>query len=106
MSTKGIRYTREQKQEVVDFVTQYNYEHNGRGGVANATKKFGITAMTVKGWVDRFGPPSSSQYNSEAYLNGNIYQKMGRLHDEIVAKENELTSLKEKFEEFKQEADI
>jgi len=53
MSTKGKRYSKEEKQKVVDFVNQYNADHNGRGGVANATKEFGITAMTIKSWMDK-----------------------------------------------------
>jgi transposase-like protein len=51
---KGIRYSDEQKKEVVDFATQYNNEH-GRGGQSKASEKFGISQLTVSTWIKNAG---------------------------------------------------
>lgn len=50
----GSRYTPEQKQEVIDFVVTYN-KANGRGGPSNASKKFGISPLTVVAWLKAAG---------------------------------------------------
>jgi len=53
-SKKGVRYTPEQKQEVVDFVTAYNAS-NGRGGQSQAAKKFNLSVLTVSSWLKGAG---------------------------------------------------
>ncbi len=50
----GPRYTAEQKQEVVDFVTDYNSD-NGRGGQSKAAAKFGVSPLTVMAWLKAAG---------------------------------------------------
>ena len=61
MSTKikkspatGVRYTDAQKQEVVDFLVQYNSK-NGRGGQSAASKKFNVTPLTISTWLKAAG---------------------------------------------------
>lgn len=49
-TTKGKRYTDAQKQEVVAFAQKVNAE-NGRGGQAAAARKYGISVLTVSGWL-------------------------------------------------------
>ena len=51
---KGIRYTAEQKQKVVDFVAAYN-SANGRGGQSQAAKKFNLSVITVSTWLKKGG---------------------------------------------------
>ena len=53
-SKKGVRYTTEQKQEVVDFVSSYN-EANGRGGQSQAAKKYSLSVLTVSAWLKALG---------------------------------------------------
>lgn len=50
----GSRYTAEEKKEVTDFVVAYN-KTNGRGGPSNASKKFGISPLTVVAWLKAAG---------------------------------------------------
>ncbi len=104
MSTKGKRYSQEEKQEVVDYVHSYNAEHNGRGGVANAAKHFNITAMTIKTWVDKDTRPVIAPL--AVSKGGNIFQQLGELHTAIAEKEAELTSLKAQFETLKAKVDL
>jgi len=49
-STKGVRYTDAQKNEIVDFVTDYNAA-NGRGGQSKAAQKYGVSQLTVSTWL-------------------------------------------------------
>jgi transposase-like protein len=51
---KGVRYSAEQKQEVVDFVSSYNAA-NGRGGQSQAAKKFNLSVLTVSAWLKAAG---------------------------------------------------
>lgn len=50
----GVRYTPEQKKEIVDFVQQYN-EANGRGGQSAAVSKFKVTPITIGAWLKAAG---------------------------------------------------
>lgn len=59
-STKGVRYTDEQKKEVVDFATAYNAE-NGRGGQSKAAEKFNISQLTIAAWLKATGEPSATK---------------------------------------------
>ena len=56
-SKKGVRYTSEQKQEVIDFVVDYNAA-NGRGGQSHAAKKFNLSVLTVATWLKNAGAKS------------------------------------------------
>jgi transposase-like protein len=58
VSTKGVRYSDEQKKEVVDFAIAYNAE-NGRGGQSKAAEKFNISQLTAAAWLKAAGAPSS-----------------------------------------------
>jgi len=50
----GVRYTPEQKQDVVQFVNDYNTA-NGRGGQNQAAKKFKLSVLTVSAWLKAAG---------------------------------------------------
>ncbi len=56
-TVKGVRYTDEQKKEIVDFVINYNAA-NGRGGQSKAAEKFNISQITVAGWLKSAGAPA------------------------------------------------
>ena len=59
-STKGIRYTDAQKKEVIDFAVGYNAA-NGRGGQSKAAAKFGVSQLTVAGWLKSSGTPKAAK---------------------------------------------
>ena len=90
MNKKGTRYPKEKKQEVVNFVLNYNSENKGRGGVANASKKYNITAMTIKAWVDKFG-------GGVGFIKGSgkadIFIQLAEIQKQIEVKQAELSQL-------------
>lgn len=53
-SRKGIRYSTQKKQQVVDFVAAYNAK-KGRGGQNQAAKKFNLSVLTVSAWLRAYG---------------------------------------------------
>ena len=99
MNAKGKRYSKDEKQEVLDYVTQYNEEHHGRGGVTHASRHFGITQMTINAWIRKEKNPA--QKSSKPTKVGNIFQQLGDLQEHIEEKEAELSLLREKFETLK-----
>lgn len=52
--TRGVRYSDELKQEVVNFARTYNEAH-GRGGQNQAAKKFKLSVITVAAWLKAAG---------------------------------------------------
>ncbi|GAA5131284.1 hypothetical protein JIN84_06560 [Luteolibacter yonseiensis] len=64
-SSKGIRYTDEQKKEVIDFAVNYNAA-NGRGGQSKAAEKFNISQLTVASWLKSVKAPKAAKAPKEA----------------------------------------
>lgn len=52
--TKGKRYTAEEKQEILDFVSNHNAT-NGRGGASKASKKYSVSPLTISNWSKKAG---------------------------------------------------
>ncbi|MEI7956011.1 MAG: hypothetical protein WCJ66_12655 [Verrucomicrobiota bacterium] len=59
-TTKGIRYTDAQKQEVITFANKWNAD-KGRGGQAEAARRFGISVLTVAGWIKAGSEPKAAK---------------------------------------------
>lgn len=117
----GSRYTDEQKREVTDFVATYNSQ-NGRGGASVATKKFGVSPLTVSAWLKSAGVSSkgkkikapkgsksassaaSAPSASSARESGGMSAKLNALlevSEQIAAAEAQLAKLNEKFTSLK-----
>jgi len=118
-TTKGKRYSSEQKQEIVDFVNGFNAD-NGRGGQSAASKKFGISQLTVASWLKNAGsapaapakrgpkPGKAAAAKTAAAAgsskSGGISGKLSALlalGNEIEKAENSLAQLKAKFDSIK-----
>lgn len=59
-STKGIRYSDEQKKEIVDFVNTYNSQ-NGRGGQSKAAEKYNVSQLTISTWLKGASSPKAAK---------------------------------------------
>jgi transposase-like protein len=96
---KGKRYTAEQKQEVMDFVKEYNSK-NGRGGQSRAAAHFGLSILTVSSWLKnpKFGGRVASS------VPANFVSKVNDLIDlsgKINTAEAELKGLRARYERVK-----
>lgn len=95
---KGMRYSLEQKQEVIDFVTDYNSK-NGRGGQSHAAKKFGLSVLTVSSWLKGVG--AKTKYSRSASVPPGLSAKFNNLVElgaEIRRVETELQSLRHRYD--------
>ena len=123
-SKKGKRYTDAEKQKIVDFVNSYN-EANGRGGASNASKKFGVSQLTVGAWLKkgtttttkaktktakkaakgarRGRPPGRKAKASVGASSGRtkLLAALGKVDGQIAAKRKELNALEAQFEQLK-----
>jgi transposase-like protein len=104
-TTKGKRYTAEEKQSVVDFVNSHN-EANGRGGVTAAVKKFGTSALTIATWVKGSGGSSAGNgrkggNGTPASNRGGVLAELSKLDRVIAAKRKELDALEARFQKLK-----
>ena len=98
---KGKRYTAAEKKKILDHVQSVN-ESRGRGGITSASKKYGVTALTISNWMK--GPELSYSAKRSSLASGNASETLRRLadlHDEIMKREQELVPLRREFEKLK-----
>ncbi|MCH7227360.1 hypothetical protein [Haloferula sp. A504] len=114
--SRGKRYTPAQKKEVIDFVNEVNAA-KGRGGQSSASKKFGISPLTISSWLKaggsapkkpgrRPGRPAGSKAKAKtkASAGGSLEKKLVELQSlakQIDAAESNLSSLRKKFDSLK-----
>lgn len=95
---KGKRYTAAEKVDVLNWVNNYNSKH-GRGGVANASKEFNITQLTIHNWVRQGGAAVGGGTGSRVAPNhSNILRQLADLLDQINEKESELGKLRREYD--------
>ena len=116
-SRLGSRYSDEQKKNVTDFVVAYNTA-NGRGGASTASKKFGVSPLTVMAWLKAAGVngvnkktgskskavAKSAKVSKAASGSGDLSAKLNSLlslSKQIAAAESELANLQSKFDSLK-----
>lgn len=105
-STKGKRYTAEEKQQIVDFVNQHNAA-NGRGGATAASKKFGASQLSIAAWVKSSGSEvvgggrKSGKRAAAAGGRSGVLAELSKLDGVIATKRKELEALEAKFQELK-----
>ncbi len=106
-STKGKRYSTEEKQEIVEFVNQHNAA-NGRGGATAASKKFGASQLSIGAWVKSsdINVVSKARKSGKgaAAVTGNrsgVLAELSKLDGVIAAKRKELDALEVRFQQLK-----
>jgi hypothetical protein len=51
---KAIRYTEAKKQQVLNFIRKVNAKE-GKGGIAQAVRKYNVSALTLSRWINKYG---------------------------------------------------
>ena len=97
--SKGKRYTDKEKAQVLSFVEKTNAE-KGRGGITAASKKFGITPLTISNWIKKTGMPSVRSPRNSANFAANL-RRLADIHESISKKENELLKLQREYASLK-----
>ena len=98
-SKKGVRYSPEFKQEVVDFVDAYN-SSNGRGGQSQAASKYGLSVLTVSSWLKGAGAKGgskSSKSGGSSTLNAK-FASLIEVSDQLRQSERETEKLRAKYD--------
>lgn len=99
--SKGKRYTDAEKAKVLAHVEQVN-KTRGRGGIASASKKFGVTALTISNWLRANEPLALSMTKTNRSSRAaEILRRLADIHDEIVRREQELSPLRQEFQKLK-----
>lgn len=109
-TTKGKRYTAEEKSEILGFVEKHNAE-NGRGGQSAAAKKFGISQLSIASWLKSSGSAVSAKRGRKGAVagkggasKGNFSKKLSELSAiaaQIDKAEADLDKLRAKFNSLK-----
>ncbi len=105
-STKGKRYTAEEKQQIVDFVNEHNAA-NGRGGATAASKKFGASQLSIASWAKSGGSqvvikaPKRGKRAAAAAGRSGVLAELSKLDGVIAAKRKELDALEAQFQKLK-----
>jgi transposase-like protein len=61
----GKRYTDDQKREILDFVAS-----QGRGGITAAGRKYGVSYIALRRWMNGAGGPRKNARGSSKALDG------------------------------------
>lgn len=94
MATKkgntGKRYTDAQKKQILDFVAS-----QGRGGISAATKKFGVSYIALKRWMNGAGgKPGRVGRPPKAKVDGRSRRKVKTAQKTLKALLKEAAALK------------
>ncbi len=98
-STRGKRYTAKQKADILTFVDKHN-ALNGRGGAAEASRKFDVSQLTIGNWQKEAGSPSPKRKKSTGDVNKAI-KRLGEIHKEMATIESELDKLRKEYAKLK-----
>jgi len=96
---RGVRYSAEQKQEVLDFIKA----NPGRGSMKQAQEKFGVSYVAVRNWLEDSGEPVKTrgrnktkgerQAKAERVVDTARFDKAKKVLDQIRDAEAELRGL-------------
>ncbi|MCF7676245.1 MAG: hypothetical protein K9M97_12930 [Akkermansiaceae bacterium] len=86
---QGTRYTDDQKQAVLAYVTAVNAK-KGRGGMSAAAKKFKITPLTVSTWIRKFGTGGSAPAPAAPKDNAKLLARLAKAEAIIASIKTQL----------------
>ncbi len=96
---RGKRYTRAEKVKILTFVDKYNAT-NGRGGAAEASRKFGVSQLTIGNWLRSAGSPAPKRKKSNIDVDKAL-KRLSELHKEIGQAEAKYNALCKEYAELK-----
>ena len=98
-AAKGRRYSIAEKRAVLELVESVNLER-GRGGIAVASQRFGVSPLTISNWMKRSGVPSVRGARSNVHFASNL-RRLAEIHESISKKEAELLKLQRDYSALK-----
>ena len=98
-AAKGRRYSIAEKRAVLEVVENVNLDR-GRGGIAAASKQFGVSPLTISNWMRTEGVSNRPRGSRPS---GEVFQRLAELHEEIVRVEAELAAYEKEYSRLKSE---
>ena len=111
-----VNYSAAKRRKAVQFILDWDSEH-GRGGTAQATKKFKITFPTLKNWMAASGKPAkkkpgrkaavapktiaSRKVTSKAVKSSGAHKDILARLDKIVSCQSQIDALRNQIEKEK-----
>ena len=93
--SRGKRYSTKEKAEILTFVDKHNAE-NGRGGAAEASRKFQVSQLTIGNWLKEAGSPSPRRKKGNADISL-VLKRLGEIHKKMAKVEEELDGLRKEY---------
>jgi transposase-like protein len=98
------RYSDQEKSRILDHINKYNASHGGRGGMADASKKYQVSFLTLRQWLGKVqtkkAVPASRNTFGAAYSkrsaegnNGNLRSKLQFHIDNIERYSRQISEL-------------
>ncbi len=99
--SKGKRYCEAEREKILEHVEDVN-RSKGRGGIAAASRKFGVTALTISNWLRADEPRALSMRRTHRSSNAaETLRRLADIHEEMSKRERELIPLRKEFEKLK-----
>ncbi len=99
-AAKGRRYSISEKRAVLEYVENVNLER-GRGGIAAAAKRFGVSPLTISNWLRSNGLPTRGSGGNRPSVD--VFRRLAELHEQIVKVEGELATYEKEYLRLKSE---
>ena len=98
------RYSDQEKSRILDHIDRYNAGHGGRGGMADASKKFKVSFLTLRQWLGKVQTKKAAPASKKAYgagyakrsaegNNGNLRSKLQSHIDNIERYTRQISDL-------------
>jgi len=97
-SARGTRYSTKEKSNILLFVDKFNAK-NGRGGAAEAARKFNITQLTISKWMKETGSPTPKRKSTVDF--DKTVTKLTKIHAEMASLQTKLDDLRKEYVELK-----
>lgn len=98
-TSRGKRYSMAERVEILSYVDNYNAK-NGRGGAADASRKFDVSQLTIGNWLRAAGSPSPKRKKSNVDIDKAL-KRLGELHKLMAKTEEELDKQRKEYAELK-----
>ena len=97
------RYSDQEKSKILNHIDKYNADHGGRGGMADASKRFSVSFLTLRQWLGKVQTkkaPAAKKAYGAAYTkrsaegnNGNLKSKLQSHIDNIERYSRQISDL-------------
>jgi transposase-like protein len=96
-NSRGRRYSAEEKAAIIGHVESVNAS-KGRGGQTAASKKFGISMLTISNWMKKSPSATPTRGTGKSKSVNGAISKLASLHSQIESKEKEIAKLRQQFD--------